>query len=78
MTEGSVISWRVRNAVTTAQAATLTELVHCYLDRMPAEIADGYKRRLEGEGLEDSVFDLCGPQAPPERQQRFQPRSGVA
>jgi hypothetical protein len=46
--------------LTTAQAATLTELVHCYLDRMPAEIADGYKRRLEGEGLDKIYFCWAG------------------
>jgi hypothetical protein len=46
--------------LTTAQAATLTDLVHCYLDRMPEEVAAGYKRRLGAEGLDKIYFCWAG------------------
>jgi hypothetical protein len=46
--------------LTTAQARTLTDLVHCYLDRMPEEVADGYKRRLEAEGPGSIYFCWAG------------------
>src|SRR6202034_302809 len=46
--------------LTAAQARTLTDLVHCYLDRMPEEVADGYKRRLEAEGAGSIYFCWAG------------------
>jgi hypothetical protein len=46
--------------LTAAQAGMLTDLVHCYLDRMPEEVAAGYKLRVEQEGMDQIHFCWAG------------------
>jgi hypothetical protein len=43
-----------------AQARALTDLIHCYLDRMPEEIADRQKKQLEHEGMDNIYFCWAG------------------
>src|SRR3984885_11633895 len=46
--------------LTAGQARTLTDLVHCYLDRMPEEVSAGYKRQIERAGLGQVWFCWAG------------------
>lgn len=46
--------------LTAGQAGLLADLVHCYLDRMPEDVAAGYKRQLEQQGLERVHFCWAG------------------
>jgi hypothetical protein len=43
-----------------AQARALTDLVHCYLDRMPEEVASRQKARLDREGPANIHFCWAG------------------
>lgn len=43
-----------------AQARALTDLVHCYLDRMPEEVASRQKARLDTEGPANIHFCWAG------------------
>ncbi|HTR94593.1 MAG TPA: DUF3500 domain-containing protein [Trebonia sp.] len=46
--------------LTDGQAGMLADLVHCYLDRMPEEVAAGYKRQIEQAGLGQVWFCWAG------------------
>ncbi len=46
--------------LTSGLAQKLTELIHCYLDRVPAEVAAGYKARLDRESLAAAWFCWAG------------------
>ncbi|HLH67590.1 MAG TPA: DUF3500 domain-containing protein [Candidatus Dormibacteraeota bacterium] len=54
-------------ALSTQQRRCLADLLACYLDRLPAEVADRHRERFAGDGLDRLWFCWAG------RQERGQP-----